>query len=224
MTSKHVIRSSCAALAGLALLSGPASFARAGSATIVTAHSTNISLHAKTEFTDKSGNDKTDSSNASQKDLYQACVGTKPTKTQGIYAFFTNATDISGNCTTPPTKIDLVALDTSPLTNNGLVGTITLGDPLIETTKSAGATLTAIKVPATVAIDCGGTTTADLHGILNLNYKQFTKGGPICPISGSLKVTGSATNPSAPNDLVIDDGSSIKINTRDGGISVEPGL
>jgi hypothetical protein len=217
------IRSVNVATACLALMWGASSVARAGVTTIVTAHSTSISLHAKTEFTNNSSDDKTDSTNATDKDLYEACVGTKPTKTQGIYVFFTNATALSGDCTTPPTKADIVALDTSPLTNKGLVGTITFDDPLIENTKNKGATLTTIKVPATVTINCGGTTTADLHGILNLNYKAFSKSLPqVCPVSGSIKVTGSATSPTAPNDLVIDDGSLIKINTRDGGISLEP--
>jgi len=222
MSSKILLRSASMAIASTGLLCGLSSFARAG--TVVTAHSTSISLHARTEFTNNSGDEKTDSTSASQKDLYQACTGTKPTNTQGIYVFFTSDTDDSGNCTTPPDKADILAIDTKPLTFEASVGTIAFGDPLIENTKSHGATLTTIKVPATVHIDCNGSsTTADLRGILNLTYKALSSGKPICPISGSIKVIGSATNPSAPEDLVIDDGSSIRINTANGGIASEPG-
>jgi len=197
----------------------------AGTLTVVTAHSLSISLKARTEFTDSSKNDKTDSTSASQKDIYRACVpgNPKPTSTQGVYVFFTSATDVSGNCTTPPSKADILAIDTKPLTFEAAVGTIDFGDPLIENTKSGGTILTTIKVPATVHIDCNGsTTTADLTGVLNLSYRALSSGKPICPISGSIKLTGSATNPNAPNDLVIDDGSSFKINTAAGGIAAEP--
>jgi hypothetical protein len=218
--SKVPIRSLSMTAVGLALAFGAPSFAHAGG-TIVTAHSLTISLHSKTEFTNSGGDDKTDSTDVTHKDLYNLCVGTKPTKTQGIYVFFNNG--VTTNCSTPPLSATILAIDTQPLTRKAAVGTITFGDPLIENTTGHGATLKSIKVPATININCnGGLTTADVSGVLNLSYSAFTKGAPVCPISGSIKPTGSATDPAAPNDVVVDDGSIVKINKRAGGISTIP--
>src|SRR5262249_37138149 len=151
------------------------------------------------------------------------CVGTKPTNTQGVYVFFNNNTAVSGACTAPPASATILAIDTQPLTRKAAVGTITFGEPVIQNTTSHGATLKTIKLPATVHISCNGAmTTAELNGILNLSYKAFTKGAPVCPISGSIKLTGTATDPAAPNDVVVDDGSIVKIHTRAGGISTIP--
>jgi hypothetical protein len=206
--------------AGVALAFGAPTLARAGG-TIVTAHSLTISFHAATEFTNSGGDDKTDKTDFKQSDLYQACVGAKPTKTQGVFVFFTNA--VTTDCSTPPTTATILAIDTQPLTRKAAVGTITFDDPVIVNTQNHGATVKTIKAPATIHIDCNGsTTTAELHGVLNLSYQAFTKGAPVCPISGSIKPTGSATSPSAPNDVVVDDGSNVKINKRAVGIATIP--
>jgi hypothetical protein len=184
-----------------------------------------MSFHSATELTNNSGDDKTDKTNVSQKDLYKLCVGASPTKTQGIWLRLDNGTALSGACTTPPISGTIEAFDTQPGTKMASVGTITFGDPLIQNTKNKGATVTSIKLPATVNINCTsslGTTTAELNGILNLSYKEFTKGAPVCPISGSIKITGSATAPvsGSPVDFVIDDGSNVKINKRAGGVTL----
>jgi hypothetical protein len=221
MSSKIPIRTLSVAAMGAALALGAPSLARAG-ATIVTAHSLSISFHSATEFTNSGGDDKTDKTDVNQKELYNKCVGTAPTKTQGVYLFLSNGTGLSGDCTTPPLTATILAIDTQPLTRKAAVGTVTFGDPLIQNTTSHGAILKTIKVPATIHIDCDGAPTAELNGILNLSYSQFTKGAPVCPISGSIKITGTATDPSAPNDVIVDDGSNVKINKRAGGITVVP--
>ncbi|MFI5317350.1 MAG: hypothetical protein ACHQ6T_16745 [Myxococcota bacterium] len=193
-----------------------APLASAGLGTI-TAHAVTLNLKTATQITTPKNDDKADKVSANQKDLYTKCVGTPPTKTQGIYLFI--------DCIQPPAAIRthvILAIDTrQPVTRKATVGTITFDTPSIRTTKGGGATLSSFKVPAAVHISCnGGTTTAELSGILNLNYSSLNYSG--CVMSGSMKFTGTATDPNAPDDLIIDDGSVMKINKRSATIYGAP--
>ncbi|HTO69196.1 MAG TPA: hypothetical protein VMR31_04985 [Myxococcota bacterium] len=188
--------------------------ARAGE-TVITAHQVTLSVKSVSQLTGDSGNDKPDKIGINQKDLFTVCTTQAPTKTQGVYVFF----DCAGP---PPGTHTLLAIDTQPVTFIANVGTMTFGEPLVRTTSKGGTVLNSIKVPVTVNINCnGGTTTATLDGILNLNYKAFPNGGPMCPNNGTLKITGFSDSTGV--ESIVDDGSSMKVNTRNGGITTIPG-
>ncbi|HXZ85316.1 MAG TPA: hypothetical protein VEI82_07480 [Myxococcota bacterium] len=201
------------ALAALAVAFGVPTWASAG--TTITAHQVSMKLNTVTQMTTNKGDGKQDKTTVNQKDLFIACVGTAPTKTEGIFVFF----DCAGP---PPGRGEIKAINTSPLTDLADIGTITFGTPLVRTTKGGGTTITSIKLPATLEIDCGGAASAELSGTLNVSYSAFPNGGPVCPSSGSMKFTGSAA--AGGQNFIIDDGSNVKINKRNGGITVDPVL
>ncbi|HTO69195.1 MAG TPA: hypothetical protein VMR31_04980 [Myxococcota bacterium] len=201
------------AAAFLAALACPALRAGAGTTTI-TAHPLSISFRAVSQLTGDSGNQQPEKDGVRSADLYDACVFAPPTKTQGVFIFF----DCSGP---PPGTATILAIDTQPVTFKANVGTVEFGTPTVLTTVTAGTVLKSIKVPASVTISCPTTNTAmTLNGVLNLNYAAFPNNGPICPSSGSLKLTGGGTVTGI--DSIIDDGSSIKINKRNVGINSIP--
>jgi len=202
-----------AVAAVLASVLGVAPSSRAG--TTITAHQMSLSIKVADQNTNSSSDFKIVRNSQNQKDLFFACVGTTPTKTQSLYVFF----DCAGP---PPGTATILAIDTQPLTRLATVGSIDFGTPLLKNTKSNGTVVTSIKVPATITIDCGGgPTMASVSGILNLNYSAFPNQGPVCPVSGTMKITGEGSTGS--KDSIVDDGSSVKINTRNGGITVIPG-
>src|SRR6516162_6430334 len=196
----------------LAIALGGPSWSFAG--TTITAHQmSSVTLKTVTQITTSKSDTKPSTNSVNAKELFNLCVGAKPAKNEALFIFF----DCAGP---PPGTAQIKAINTQPLTDLKDVGTIEFGTPLVRTTKGGGTTTTTIKAPATVHIDCGAAATADLSGTINLKYTAFPNSGPVCPSNGSMKVTGTAV--SLGTDFVIDDGSILKFNTRDGGITVIP--
>jgi hypothetical protein len=172
------------------------------------------------QTTVRSGDDRPDVFVATAKDVFKACVGASPTKTQGVY-FFINCDPFSMAFN----EIDSVDLSTQPPTRLATVGSITFEDPLIDSTK--GMIRKTAKVPVSITIDCNNThtTTAVLHGIMSLKYSPLA---PVnaCVDSGKVSLVGSGSSnlPGVPATFIVDNGSGITVKKRSPTITSFPSL
>jgi len=175
--------------------------------TVVSAHELTSSLKIVSQS--QSGGVQKGSFN--QKDLFKLCSGNAPTKTQGVFLFL--------DCADVSTGPVLAAIETSPLTGLATVGTVTL-DGAHAVTTSKGGDLKTEAIPALIHVDCNGVV-ADLNGILNLKFSPLSGGTGTCANTGTLKVTGSgsSSDPNVPAAFIVNDGSSIKANKRNGAIT-----
>lgn len=178
----------------------------------ITAHPLSIKLKTVTQMSITKGNDRPDNGTANQKDVFESCVASSPTKTQGVYLFM--------NCADPTINM-IAAIDTDPLFDTAVfVGTV-----LIDTNHGVGTVkngvLTKVIVPVEVQLNCnGGLTQVDAHGILNMKFSALDT-SDACPQSGSITFTGTGTDP-GPGDFIVNEGSSITIKNRSGAISSFP--
>ncbi len=192
-------------------------FAFAGMASaqaVVTGHKMSISLKTASQMTNNSGDLKLDRVTVNTNDLFEACVGDPATKTQGIYLFI-NRNDLDDN--------RIVAVETQPLTELAEVGSIDFDDDadlFVKSTSNHGATLKSASIPAEIEIDCGPTALAQLHGIVDLNYKAL--GQEMCPNTASVKAVGKGSSTLAGGDFIVDDGTSLSAKSRAGGITTFP--
>jgi hypothetical protein len=199
------------AAAALFALAAP-SRANAGGP-IITAQQLAITLKTVSQTDTSSGNLKPDNFTAKTNDIFAACVGTPPTKTQGIYLFL-NCSDLSVGGT-------ILAIETQPLTSLAAVGTMAIDtDLLVATTKDAGMTRTSAIAPVEISISCnGGATTAEFFGVMSLKFSAL--GSAVCPDSGQVKILGAGHN-TPPGDFIVNSGSSIAVKKRAAGISTIP--
>jgi hypothetical protein len=184
---------------------------RASAGGPTTAHKVTITLKTISQTTNSKGDGQPDKVSAKTSDVFAACVGHSPSKTEGIYLFL--------NCGDPNLSTGTIeAMDTQPLTDLGQVGTLTSDTEfVVVSTKGGGATRTAVSVPVQISISCNaGGTTADLFGIMNVKYS--TLGTTSCPNSVSLKVVGTGFN-DPPGDFTVGDGSSVSAK-RVAGVSL----
>ena len=208
MTSNSVTRLASVASAFFALAIPLRS--QAGGA-IVTAHQLAITFKTVSQAQSSAGDDKPGKFTASTNDIFESCVGTPPTKTQGIYLFIDCA---------DPNNNTIAAIDTQPmLTTLALLGSITFDlNSGVQTTKQLA--ITASTVPAQIALSCNGAlTTADVFGIVNVKFAALAS--TICPDSLTVKIIGTGSNP-VPGDFIIDNGSSFNAKKRAAGISTFP--
>ncbi|HTO06730.1 MAG TPA: hypothetical protein VMR86_06700 [Myxococcota bacterium] len=187
--------------------------AHAGS-TVVTAHSLSMTFKITSQGETNGGEDRVDRSTRKDKDLFDLCTGSSPTKNQGIFLFL--------NCTDPNMN-EIDAISTQPLTGLANIGEITFGDPMVDSTKNGD--LKTASFPVTIDLSCNtGALVATLHGIMDIKYSALSGGGQVCPESATVKITGSATsnNLGLPASFILDDGSLIKAKNRDGAIATLP--
>jgi hypothetical protein len=197
------------ALVGLVLAS-PLQ-ARAGGV-VTTAHQLSISLHTLSQTTNSKGDDIGDKVNASQKDVFTQCVGTAPAKDEGIYLFM-NCADLTDNT--------IAAIDTNPLFDTKvIVGSVDF-QMANMVRKEKGGVLQSATVPVEIQLNCtGGTTTADVFGIMSLTFSTLGA-NPACPLSGKVDVIGSGHSPS-PGNFIVNNGSAISVGKRSGAVTTFP--
>jgi hypothetical protein len=198
-------------------LCGCLCFAYAGVASaqaVVTGHKMTISLKTLSQMTNSSMDLKFDRVNVNTNDLFEACVGDPPTKTQGIYLFI-DCSNLDNNV--------IAAVETQPLLELAEVGHIDFDDNAnlnVKSTSNHGTTLKSASIPAEIELDCGLTAQATLHGIVDINYKAL--GQDICPNSAAVKAVGTGSSTLAGGDFIVDDGTSFSVKTRAGGIVTFP--
>ncbi len=181
---------------------------------IVTAHPLSITLKTVSQTTNEKGEHRPDPFTAKTGDVFNACVGRPPSKTEGIYLFL--------NCTSLDLPNEIDAIDTQPLTKRASVGTVSF-DTTFKVFADKKGTLKSVSLPVTITIDCTAnsvTTTAEFHGTMDLNYTPVGTTTSVCPMSGKVKVTGTAVG--APGNTIVDDGSSITIKNRSASITTLP--
>ena len=183
----------------------------AGGGGPITAHALTIKIKAVSQTTNSSDDDRPDSTGANQKDVFQTCVGTAPTKTQGIYLFL--------DCSNLANTIN--AIDTDPLFDTNVpLGEISFDLGHMVTTTKKGVLTKAI-VPVEIVLSCNADAThVDAFGIMTINYTPLGS-SPACPSSASVSVIGTGLNP-LPGDFILNNGSSISAAKRSGAISTFP--
>lgn len=209
--SRRISPISRLALCG-ALCFGFAGLAKAQA--VVTAHKMTISLKTLSEMTTNSGDDRFDRVNANTNQLFEACVGHPPTRTQGIYLFI--------DCSDPDNN-QIAAVETQPLTLLSSVGSIDFDNNpnlFVRSTSNHGTVLKSASVPAEITLDCGAPAMASLRGIVDVNYKLL--GQDYCPNSAAVKAVGSGSSSLAGGDFIVDDGTSLQAKPRVGGITTFP--
>jgi len=180
----------------------------------ITAHQLTIKIKALSQTTNGKGDDVGDSTGANQKDVFQTCVGTSPTKTQGMYLFL-DCSNLNNNV--------IAAIDTNPLFDTAVgTGDVSFDMAHMVTTQKKGVLVKAV-VPVDITLSCNGDAThVDATGIMTINYTALGS-SPACPSSASVSVTGTGVNPQ-PGDFILNSGSSIKAATRSGAIAAFPPL
>jgi hypothetical protein len=215
MISKLGIRIGIAA--ALCALGGMPVVANAGTTGgPITAHLLSMTVKSVNQTTNSASQQKFDRTTGNVKDVFQACVESSPTKTQGVYLFL-DCSDLNHNT--------IAAIDTNPLfATNVPVGEINfdLDNIVVSTT---GGIVKSSTVPVTVEISCNaGALVTEVSGIMDLQYTALGA-NPSCPSSGSVKITGSGTSNLTgliPPTFIIDNGSSITVKKRSGSIVVFP--
>jgi hypothetical protein len=189
--------------------------AAAGGGGPITAHQLSIKIKAVSQDPNASkGNDRPASRSASQKDVFESCVGSAPTKTQGVYLFL--------DCSNP-TNNTIAAIDTDPLFDTAVVvGSLEIDTAHGVVTMKNGI-MTKVVVPVIVHMSCNTDTThVQAPGIMTMKFTALGN-SDACPSSGSIAILGSGTDP-GPGDFIVNNGSSISIKTRSGAISTFPPL
>ncbi|HTO08945.1 MAG TPA: hypothetical protein VMR86_17990 [Myxococcota bacterium] len=187
--------------------------AAAGGGAPITAHQLSIKLKAISQDPNApKGDERQDNVSANQKDVFQTCVGSPPTKTQGVYLFI--------DCGDPTTNM-IAAIDTDPLFDTA----VAIGSLEIDTehgvTTSKNGIMTKVVVPVVVHLSCNGDTThVDAPGIMTVKFSALGTSDS-CPLSGSIQMVGAGVDP-GPGDFIVNSGSSISIKNRSGSISSFP--
>ena len=181
----------------------------------VTAHQLSIKLKAISQDPNApKGAERQDNVSANQKDVYQTCVGSPPTKTQGVYLFI--------NCGDPTVNV-IAAIDTDPLFDTAVgIGSLEI-DTGHGVTTSKNGIMTKVVVPVVVHLSCNTDTThVDAPGIMTMKFSALGTSDS-CPLSGSIQILGAGVDP-GPGDFIVNSGSSITIKTRSGSIAAFPPL
>jgi hypothetical protein len=173
-----------------------------------------MTVKGLSQTTNNSGDDKFDRTTGHVDDVFALCTETSATKTQGVYLFL-NCTDLNDNL--------IAAVETDPLGGIAIVGELDF-DMAHRVDSETKGDLKSSSIPVTVSINCnGGALVVEGHGVMDIKWSALSAGG-ICPLSGSLKLTGAGTGNSGqtPPSFIVDDGSSISIKNRSGSISSFP--
>ena len=181
----------------------------------ITAHQLSIKLKTVRQDPNATkGNERPDGGSASQKDVFESCVGSSPTKTQGVYLFL--------DCSNPTNNL-IAAIDTDPLFDTAVpIGSLDIdtGNGVVTTKNGI---MTKVVVPVVVNVSCNTDTThLEAPGIMTLKFSALGA-SDACPSSGSISILGTGTDP-GPGDFIVNNGSSISIKTRSGSISSFPPL
>jgi len=168
----------------------------------VTGHPLSIRLKIVHQTTNSSDDQKPEGQSRNEKDLFEACVGTPPTKTQGVFLFL-DCADLSTNV--------IAAIDTTdPNTALTQVGTLEFDmDHEVTTTKTGVVTQQALPVQITLSCPLSSID-ATAFGIMTLKFSELDMVDS-CPVSGSVKIIGFGDD---PDPLVLNNGSSISIGKR----------
>jgi hypothetical protein len=179
----------------------------------VTAHPLTIKL--KTVSQDPNapkGAEHPDTTSANQKDVFARCVGSPPTKTQGVYLFM--------DCGDPTTNM-IAAIGTNPPFSPAVqIGTLEIDTGHGVSTMKNGI-LTKVIVPVVVHLSCNTDTThVDAPGIMTIKFSALGTSNA-CPLSGSIQMLGAGVDP-GPGDFIVNTGSSISIGKRSDSITTFP--
>jgi hypothetical protein len=208
----------CLGISATALLVlGTASRAHAGGGPI-TAHQLAITLRTISQTDNASLNQIPDRFNAQTKDVFEACTGSAPTKTQGLYLFLDCSVVNAGVDPVPGT---ILAIETNPLSRITDVATVQIHtDFQVISTKSAGTIRTQLIAPVEIALSCNGaSTTATLAGVMTMKYSALSTS--VCPDSASIKILGAGDSV-GPGEFTVDAGSLITVKKRAGAIATIP--
>ena len=179
----------------------------------VTAHQLSIKIKAVSQDPSAiKGNERPATVSANQKDVFETCVGSPPTKTQGVYLFI--------DCADPTNNV-IAAIDTDPLFDTKVaIGTLEIDTTHGVTTSKIGI-MTKVIAPVVVHLSCNTDTThVDAPGILTMKFSALGSADS-CPLSGSISILGAGVDP-GPGNFIVNSGSSISIKTRSGSISAFP--
>jgi hypothetical protein len=180
-------------------------------AEVITAHELTITIKSLSQTTDSHDNDKPDKTSVDRKDLFELCVGRRPQSDEGVFLFI-NCTNLNQN--------QIMAIDKNPLTGLQEIGSMDFDlDHAVVTTKNG--VLKSATIPVEVTLECGDTA-VDAFGAIDIKYSDL---GALdaCVESAKVKVTGTGVTP-GPGNFIVDDGSSITVKKRDGGITTVPPL
>jgi hypothetical protein len=184
----------------------------------VTAHLLSMTVKSVSQTTSSKGEDVFDKASGNVKNVFEACVGSPPSKTEGVYLFL-DCGNLNNNV--------IAAIDTNPLFDTAVsVGQINFDlANLVVSTK--GGVVTSSTVPVQIAITCnGGALDVGVFGIMDLKYSALGT-SPSCPSSGSVKIVGEGTSNLTgliPPTFIVGNGSSITAKKRSGAIVSFPPL
>ena len=190
--------------------------AHAGTA-VFTAHPLAFSLRITNQGINKGGDGVAEHMGGRSQDLFSACVGTPPTKTEAVVLFI--------DCNDPNTnEIDAVDLATGTPALLAHIGSLTFPTTVaVETTTGGGTIPRTEETLAEIDINCTSTVTltAQVFGVLNVKMLPLSTGGQVCAESGRIRTVGSG-NITSLGDFIVDDGSSIALKPRLAGIIAPP--
>ncbi|HTO06731.1 MAG TPA: hypothetical protein VMR86_06705 [Myxococcota bacterium] len=144
----------------------------------------------------------------SSADIFAGCVGTPPTKTQDLYVFLPDCTELG------TASIDAIDVDTSNVIQE--IGTVTFDvDNAVYT--STGFTTKRSAMPITFDIECTGGPNLLVSGIADVSYTPVDEIF-FCAQTVKVRVTGLAAMPSG--GVLVDDGSTFQLKKANPAVTL----
>ncbi len=185
-------------------------------AVVYTAHELSLTLKPVSQGEASNGDDKADKTTINAKDVLETCLERTPAKDEAIFLFIP-CEDLNAN--------EIIAIDKLPVVD-GLesLGHVALDlDNAMRTEKNG--VLKSALVPAEVTLSCNSDEEhLTASGIMEIKFSAVGEGGPICPESAKLKLTGTGFSTTGPGRFLVNDGSSLTAKKRSSTISTPPDL